>query len=327
MKSFAPARAGMLSRRGFLAGLPMVMAGAAAQGRSFLPERAAFIGLEKFEAIIAKAAKQQWSGLPMGPRVAKFGMELLGAPYASFTLEIDDRIESPSANFNGMDCWTFFEIALGLARLIERPRRSHTPAGLLAEIEWTRYRGGVCQGGYLDRIHYLDEWFHDNEARDNIEMITHRLGPAVRLRDRRVDEMTVLWRSYRYLKNDPSLLAGMRHHEARLAAIPFHYIPKERASAAEAGLQSGDIIGIVTRKQGVFCSHVGLALRDGDGVCRFMHASQTRKMVLLDKRLSEYLAEFKNHAGFVAARPLPVSRSVTSASDYSANLRRITGER
>lgn len=81
----------------------------------------------------------------MGTRVAQFGQALLGTKYVAWTLEIDDRVESPSANFNGLDYWTFFEIALGLARMIAKHQRGYSPSDLLRQIEWTRYRGGVCQ--------------------------------------------------------------------------------------------------------------------------------------------------------------------------------------
>lgn len=86
-----------------------------------------------------------------------------GTPYVGLTLEIDDHIESASVNFKGLDCWTFFETALGLARMFGQAKTRYEPSDLLREIEWTRYRGGQCHGNYLDRIHYLDEWFRDND--------------------------------------------------------------------------------------------------------------------------------------------------------------------
>jgi hypothetical protein len=47
--------------------------------------------------------------LSIGNRTAAVGQALVGTRYKHFTLEIDNRIESPSVNFHGMDCWTFFE--------------------------------------------------------------------------------------------------------------------------------------------------------------------------------------------------------------------------
>jgi len=106
------------------------------------------------------------------------------------------------------------------------------------------------------------------------------------------------------LKNNPGLRPGMARIEAKLQTHPFRYLPKEAVRSIESRLSSGDIIGIVTHKPHVYCSHVGLAVRTADGECHFMHASYTHKRVLVDKTLSAYLADFKNHAGIVVARPL-----------------------
>ena len=269
-----------------------------------LPQRVTFIGQGKFDRLVARAVREDWQRLPIGERLTRAALAMEGTPYVGFTLEIHDRIESPSANFDGQDCWTFFEIALGLARMLARKQSRYEPGDLLREIETTRYRDGVCRGGYLDRIHYLDEWFRDNQKRGHLKNITPRLGRTVALEGRRIDEMTVLWKSYRYLKNNPGLRQGMAEIEARLQNQPFDYLPKAAVRAAEPLLQNGDVIGIVTHKPHVYCSHVGLAVRSADGVCHFMHASQTHKRVLVDKSLSGYLADFKSHAGIVVARPV-----------------------
>lgn len=269
----------------------------------FLPQNVSFIGQDKFQRIVAQAVAENWAALPMGARVAQFGQALRGTKYVAWTLEIDDRIESPSANFNGLDCWTFFEISLGLARMIAKKQRTYTPSDLLRQIEWTRYRGGVCRGNYLDRIHYLDEWFTDNAARGNIRNVTRDVGTAVRLTGRSNDEMSLNPKLYRYLRANPALVPALAQIERQLERVPFDFIPKAQVAAAEPRIQSGDIIGIVTNRPHVFCSHVGLALRTADGVCRFMHASLTQKKVVVDKALHEYLDAIKSHAGIVVGRP------------------------
>ena len=237
-----------------------------------------------------------------------------------YTLEIDDRVECPSANFDGLDCWTFFEIALGMARLLERPKAVYTPGDLLKEIQWTRYRAGLCTGNYLERIHYLNEWFIDNEARGNVKDITRALGGAVRLKGRESREMTVLWKGYRYLRNNPSLRPQMARIEAKVNELPVWYIPKADVAKIESKLADGDIAGIVTRDQGGVCSHVGLITRT-NGQARFMHASKNHRQVVLDQTISQYLNAFRSHAGLIVARPLSTGREVTSRSTYEANLR------
>ena len=292
------------TRRRILLSLTGCPAAAALQGAEHLPQSATFKGRASFDRILARGIAEGWSRLPMGRRVIAAALAMEGTPYAGFTLEIDDHIESPSVNFDGLDCWTFFETALGLARMFGRARGAHTPSGLLREIEATRYRDGVCRGGYLERIHYLEEWFRDNARRGHVRDITASLGPLSEIKDRRIDEMTVLWKSYRYLAKNPALRAGMARIEAELQKHPFHYLPKAAVRGIEHRLESGDIIGIVTRKPHVYCSHVGLILRDAAGACRLMHASTTHRRVLVDAPLHAYLAEFKSHAGIIACRPL-----------------------
>lgn len=291
-----------LSRRYFI-GLAAATA-FTLRAEEFLPQNRTLIGLPKFREIVAQGLRENWSTLPIADRVTRAALTMKGTPYVGFTLEIDDHIESASVNFEGLDCWTFFEAALGLARMFGRRQTSYSPSELLREIEWTRYRGGRCNGDYLDRIHYLEEWFRDNDARGNVRDITRSLAATTPLTGRKIDEMTVLWKSYRYLKNNPELRSGMAQIEAELQRQPFRYIPKSSVAAIESKLQSGDIIGIVTHKPHVYCSHVGLALRTQDGVMRLMHASANQKRVIIDRSISDYLAAFKSHAGIIVARPL-----------------------
>ncbi len=284
--------------------LHSLLATSLAGAAEHLPQKRTFLGVDRFQRLVALAIAGNWRAQPMGQRVALFGQAMLGTKYVGWTLEIDDHIESPSVNFLGLDCWTFFETALGLARMIAKPKASYTPSDLLREIEITRYRFGACNGNYLDRIHYLDEWFTDNAARGNVRYITSKIGLVVRMQGRSNDEMSLNPKLYRYLKANPALVPALIQIERRLERVPFDYIPKAQVAACEPRLQNGDIIGIVTHRDHVFCSHVGLAIQMQDGRCHFMHASLTAKKVLIDKPIHDYLASIKSHAGIVVARPV-----------------------
>ncbi len=124
--------------------------------QSRLPFSTIFKGQDQFNRLVAKAKAGNWKALPIGEQTAAVGQALVGTRYKHFTLEIDNRIESPSVNFQGMDCWTFFEIALGFARMLNEPESNWTPERLLHYIELDRYRGGECTGEYLSRLHYLE---------------------------------------------------------------------------------------------------------------------------------------------------------------------------
>jgi hypothetical protein len=272
-----------------------------AAGELTLPRSNTFRGEKKFQAIVAKAQKESWRKLAIGDRIVQIALELKGTPYKGFTLEIDDRIESPSANFHGLDCWTFFEVCLGMARMLESNKNSYSPEDLLRQIEVTRYRGGTCHGNYLDRLHYLADWYIDNDQRGTIDDITRKFS-TVRMAPQ-CGEMTKLWSHYRYLKNDPSLRKGMATHEARLNRQPVYMVPKAKVAAIEPKLRNGDIIGIARNTQGSYCSHVGIIVVDQEGKRRFMHASTTYKKVVIGDTISGYLHKFDKHAGILVGRP------------------------
>ncbi len=268
-----------------------------------LPFDTVFKGRAKFDALVAQA--DAWKSLPIGERTAAIGKALTGTRYVGHTLEIDDRIESPSVNFTGLDCWTFFETSLAFARMLSEPRDQWTPQTMLKYIEHDRYRGGSCDGSYLSRLHYLEEWLIDNSRRGLVADLTPVLGGVKT--SHTTGEMSINWRGYRYIKANPSLRPEVRAMENRVAAMPFYHIPKSKVAGIESKLRSGDIIGITTRDPGgIGTSHVGLAYRAADGVLHFMHACSKSavRAVIVDERLSTYLASHRTDAGIIAARPV-----------------------
>lgn len=271
-----------------------------------LPLNVTFKGQAKFQRLLAQAQEENWRALPLGERTARVGLALVGTPYVNYTLEIDDRIEAPSANFNGLDCWTFYEISLAFARMIKARPAGATPQDLLRFIELERYRDGRCTGSYLSRMHHLEEVFADNTRRGLSVNPTRELG-GVRIQ-RNVREMTVAWRSYRYLRNNPGLRPGMAAVERRVSELPVYYIPKSRVAAVEKRLRTGDIVAIVSNWPGGYTSHVGMVVKRPEGM-RFLHASAQRskgRKVILDGRISEYLSRSSSRIGIIIYRPLDV---------------------
>jgi len=273
---------------------------------SRLPFSAVFKGQDQFNRLVSKAKAGNWQALPIGERTAAVGQALVGTRYKHFTLEIDNRIEAPSANFQGMDCWTFFEIALGFARMLDEPEANWSPERLLHYIELDRYRGGECTGEYLSRLHYLEDWLYDNDRRGLVEDLTRDLGGRNVPHSAR--EMSVGWRHYRYLAANRSLLGPLARMEANVSSRPLYEIPKSRVAGIESKLRSGDIIGVIGRdRSGLYStSHVGLALRTSDGVLHFMHASSPGNYghVIVDAQLSKYLYRYHSDSGILVARPL-----------------------
>lgn len=275
-----------------------------------LPMTTVFQGESKFHAIVAKAERENWRALPLGARTIKVARELVGTPYKNFTLEVDDRIESPVVNLAAMDCWTYYENALAIARMLRYKPAPYKPEDMLHMIELERYRGGRCTGGYLSRMHHLEEVFNDNQRRGFATNITSRLPGAERI-NRTIREMTVQWQSYRYLRCNPSLLTPMASIEAQVSRLPVYHVPKSKVRAAEAYLADGDICAITSKGDGGYTSHVGLIVRV-NGRAYFTHAtsdSSKGRKVVIDRPISDYVNDASKHAGIIICRPTDLPQS------------------
>ncbi len=275
-----------------------------------LPLSRVFQGESKFQAIVAKAERENWRNLPLGERTVRVAREMVGTPYVNYSLEVDDRTESPVANFKGMDCWTYYENALALARMLRYQPAPYKPQDLLHMVEIERYRDGVCTGSYLSRMHHLEEVFHDNQRRGYATNITARIPGAEKIH-RQIREMTVQWKSYRYLRANPSLIGPMGKIEARVSNLPVYHVPKSKVRNAEKFLMNGDICAISTHESGGYTSHVGMIVRIRDRAY-FSHATSDRdkgRMVIIDRPISDYLNSASKHAGIIVCRPGEVPQS------------------
>jgi hypothetical protein len=186
----------------------------------------------------------------------------------------------------------------------------YKPQDLLHMVEIERYRGGVCTGNYLSRMHHLEEVFHDNQRRGYATNITSRIPGAQKIR-REIKEMTVQWKAYRYLRSNPSLIEPMGKIEAQVSDLPVYHVPKSKVRNAEKYLQNGDICAITSHGPGGYTSHVGLIIRLRDRAY-FAHAtSDTDKgrMTVIDRPIADYVNGGSKHAGIIICRPNDVPQS------------------
>jgi len=276
-----------------------------------LPLSTLFRGQSKFYVLVAEAERQNWRALPLGERIIAVAKSFLGTRYVNYTLEIDDHIEAPSVDMDGLDCWTFFEISVGFARMLEMRSGNYTPSDLLAMIEVDRYRGGRCSGSYTSRLHFLEDWIYDNERRGLVKNLTVSLG-GVRMRGRYLNEMSHQWRESRYMRHNVALVPQIAAIEQRIASRTIYHIPRERVSQSESKIRSGDVICITGRGPEGFTEHVGLAYRDGVAVVHFMHASKDERRVVIDVPIHQYVYRYHRFAGIMVVRPLDVSPAGSS---------------
>jgi hypothetical protein len=276
-------------------------------GSSALAQLQHFEGQDVFTRILNKSSAENWSKLPIGELIGKIAMELKGTPYVGFTLELSKDSEACVVNLKGLDCVTFFEDALGMARMIKRGKSS--PEDLLAEVQTTRYRGGKM-GDFTTRLHYTTDWFVDNEEKGVIKILTPDL-PGARPFTQKVGIMSQHPENYRQLGAHPELLPDIRRAEDRINARTLKFLPMDQLAAAEHLLQTGDIVGVTTTAEGIDVAHTGLCIKDEQGVVHFMDASSSkaRMRVTLEPDISKCLNWSPKLTGVMIARPLEVKKA------------------
>ena len=249
---------------------------------------------------VRQAKADGWDALSMGDLMGKLGQLFLGTPYVGGTLE-GDGPELCRLDLTGLDCVTYFENVLCLARVIKK--RHASMENLLSEITYTRYRGGALDG-YTSRLHYTADWIDDNVRKRVVMDVTPQLNPDPFPLD--VHFMSANPRFYKPLKDDPSMVEAMAAIERRINAQSRTYVPKARIAEIESRLQTGDIIAITTSKKGLDYAHTGMIMVDDQGTRRFMHASAQKKKVLIDEPISDYVQSVRTHTGISVLRPLEI---------------------
>lgn len=252
------------------------------------------------------ASKLLGRSTPIGERVMLIGRMMKNTPYVASTLEVDSVNENLVMNLRGLDCVTFYENALAMARVV-RMHPKPTVEQYREELKKLRYRGGKIDG-YASRLHYSIDYFHDNVEKGVLRNVTQEVGGSLTKKDTRtIDFMSKHRSTYKQLRTNDEEYANIVKHEQEMNARGgFMYIPKESIAAIEKNIQPGDIIGIVTSINGLDCSHTGIA-EVVEGTIHFTHASSALgKVVMSEGTLSEYLAPNSKQIGIVVMRPVEV---------------------
>ncbi len=291
----------MLARREFLKSMIAAAFGIASfEHPACALDSKTFQGEQIFKRILKDAIG--WSELPIGKLMGKIAMELKGTPYKAKTLDLSVDHEICSVNFNGLDCVTFFETTLDLARMIKKGGRS--PQDLLKEIEFTRYRGGKA-GDFASRLHYTSDWFFDNQVKHTVKILDDL--PGSKPFTQHIDFMSTHPESYPQLVSKPALLNEIKRSEKVINARLMKFIPMDKIASVEALLQTGDIVGVCTNLPGLDIVHTGLIVCDESGKRRFMNASSAKsiyQVTVSPQSLTAALSWSTTNTGAMFARPL-----------------------
>jgi len=249
---------------------------------------------KKFDLAVALKLHEK----PINEVVTAMGESFIGADYAANTIDAPGK-EQLMINLQTLDCVTFYENALVLARCIKKNKS--TFEDFKKELQYVRYRGGVIDG-YASRLHYTSDYFFENDRKSVLKDVTQELGGVLWRKE--IKFMSTHPDSYLQLKNSPENMDKIRKIEDEINARPRYSIPKATVQRIAPQIKDGDIIGITTTIDGLDCSHTGIALWQ-NGKLHLLHAPVPgSKVQITNLPLWEYLTKIKHDSGIIVARPV-----------------------
>lgn len=238
------------------------------------------------------------SKLPVADLMVEIGLSFLETPYVAATLE-NGLEEKLVINLQEMDCTTFVETCLALARTIKSGKSDFLSYAV--ELENIRYRNGI-RNQYLSRLHYFSEWIHDNATKKIVDESPNLQGEKV---SKRISFMSTHPDSYPVLKEHPELIPTITSQENQLSGADFWYFPKSNPENLLRNLKHGDIIGLTSEiDKTIDINHTGIIIQKGANFY-LLHASQTwKKVVLSDDPITDFIKPESKNSGIMIARPV-----------------------
>ncbi|MBO4906926.1 MAG: DUF1460 domain-containing protein [Bacteroidaceae bacterium] len=261
----------------------------------------------RVETLLAKGAQQAADA----NLVMFYAKELIGVPYVAQTLEVNSE-ERLVVNLRELDCTTYVETVLALTLTSRHGGRSF--ADYCRWLRQLRYEGGQLYG-YASRNHYFSQWISSNVAQGLVTEIvgseSDRRGaffPFVEPQVINLNWMTNHVQSYPMMAGKPQVIERIRRAEQAASGMTVRYIPQRLLGRGKSDLgiiHDGDILAIVTNKQGLDTSHLGFAVWGSDGKLHLLNASQIHKKVVLEPMtLATYMSKHPSQQGVRAVRLL-----------------------
>lgn len=147
-------------------------------------------------------------------------------------------------------------------------------------LEQVQYKDGIVS--YPTRLHYFSAFIDNGVEHGWLSKAEYPNGLKTARRRVTLNFMSSHASLYPELK-DTAVLHSIRIMEKEFENLDIEYIPKsqlKRYSLLKQCINNGDIIAIVTNKQGLDYSHVGIASWHADGTLHLINASQIHKKVI-----------------------------------------------
>ena len=238
---------------------------------------------------------------PIGDVIAAIGRSFIGTDYEASTLDKPaEEAEPLIINLTGLDCYTFLESALVFGRTIKSNNFGFD--AYKKELVNIRYRDGK-RTDYISRLHYFTDWIFDMQKRGIVKDITKEIG-GIRYK-KEIDFMSSNPKSYKQLRENPTLVKRIKKIEREINNREYYYIPEGNLEQLESNINEGDLISITTNIKGLDVSHVGIAVRNDDGRIHLLHSPNVGyKIQITEKPLADYLEGNKKQTGIIVVRPL-----------------------
>ncbi len=161
-------------------------------------------------------------------------------------------------NLRQLDCTTYTETVMALTLCMKQKQPSFD--NFCRNLRLLRYKDGVVS--YANRLHYFTSWIEENTKKGLVDCIEEPSAAFSATQTVNANYMTTHTRLYPMLVKNPEWISLIRDTEKEISGRKHKYIPKSRLNESallRQAIHDGDIIVILTSKQGLDTSHIGIA--------------------------------------------------------------------
>ncbi|MFZ4835243.1 DUF1460 domain-containing protein [Rouxiella sp. Mn2063] len=207
--------------------------------------------------------------------IANISQSFLGTPYRAHTLiGSASTPEKLVVNFDAVDCFTYIDYVQALAQSSDR--QSFTE-----NLIKVRYVDGKVS--FLNRKHFFTDWAA-TKTPNAVDITTQVSKHAIAVR-----------KELNLRGNGSEILPGLG-----ITPRVVHYVPSRNInSTVIAKLKTGDYIGIYSKEAGFDVSHVGIFIRNEQGIYFRNASSLAKNMKVVD---AEFLTYVRRTPGIVVMR-------------------------
>lgn len=255
------------------------------------------------EQLINNAAKSAAADKKQNGRqelLLHIARSFIGTPYMAQTLE-GNKDEQLVVNLRQLDCTTYIENVLAIYLCVKNNTLKYSD--FKTNLRMLRYIGEKVS--YPSRLHYFTEWIEENTDKGLVHEIQSPNPPFTAIQRININYMSKHYLNYPMLKANPTMVDPIAHMEQSLSDRRYRYIPKSQIANNKLYRQTihdGDIIAIITKKEGLDTSHIGMAVWHKDGL-HMLNASQIHKKVVEEPMtLYQYMQKHPSQTGIRIVR-------------------------